>query len=102
MIARIRVRWPTTHIIVRTDSGFCHDDIMTFVENAQNVDYVLGLAGNARLAKLSAQAMEDAIAETLETGEACRRFCAYLYRTRKSWSAERRVIAKAESLPGQG
>lgn len=102
VIARIRARWPTTHIIVRTDSGFCRDDIMTFIENEENVDYVLGLARNARLAKLSAQAMEEAMAETLETGQACRRFCTFPYRTRKSWSAERRVIAKAEALPGQG
>ena len=102
VIARIRARWPTTHIIVRTDSGFCRDDIMTFIENAHNVDYVLGLARNARLAKLSAQAMADAMAQTLESGQACRRFCTFPYRTRQSWSAERRVIAKAEALPGQG
>jgi len=102
VIARIRVRWPTTRIIVRTDSGFCRDAIMTFIEHEENVDDVLGLARNARLATLSAQAMEEAMAETLETGRACRRFCTFRYRTQESWSAERRVMAKAEALPGQG
>ncbi len=42
------------------------------------------------------------MAETLETGRACRRFCTFRYRTQESWSAERRVIAKAEALAGQG
>ena len=37
IIARIRTCWPATHIIVRTDSDFCRDDIMTFIENAENV-----------------------------------------------------------------
>ena len=100
VIRRIRAHWPATHIIVRTDSGFCRDEIMTFIEAEDHVDYVIGLARNARLSQLCADAMEQAMASTRETQEACRRFCTFRYRTLKSWSAERRVIAKAEALPG--
>ncbi len=35
------------------------------------------------------------------TGEAARRFGDFRYRTRKSWSCERRVIGKTEYLPGK-
>ncbi len=73
---------------------------MTVIEHEENVDDVLGLARNARLATLRAQAMEEAMAETLETGQACRRFCTFRDRTQESWSAERRVMA--EALVGQG
>ena len=47
-VARIRERWPTTSIVIRADSGFCRDDMMTCCE-ASAVQYVLGLAGNSRL-----------------------------------------------------
>ncbi|MBL8882743.1 MAG: transposase [Hyphomicrobium sp.] len=48
IVAQIRARWPTTTIVVRADSGFCRDDLMTWCE-ANDVQYVLGLAGNSRL-----------------------------------------------------
>ena len=48
IVAQIRDRWPTTSIVLRADSGFCRDDLMSWCE-ANNVRYVLGLAGNRRL-----------------------------------------------------
>ena len=92
--------WPETRIIVRTDSGFCRDDITAWCEDEENVDYVLGLAKNSRLKELSAGAMAEASAETRKTDKACRRFCEFTYRTQKRWFRARRVIAKAEALPG--
>ena len=47
-VAQIRQRWPDTKIIVRGGSGFCREQIMAWCER-QGVDYVLGLADNARL-----------------------------------------------------
>ena len=47
-MAQIRQRWPETKILVRGDSGFCRDPIMVWCEG-NGVDYVLGLARNARL-----------------------------------------------------
>ena len=100
VVGRIRAHWPETRIIVAIDSGFCRDDIMASCEDEENVDYVLGLAKNSRLKELSGAAMLEASAETRKTGKACRRFCEFTCRTRKAWFRARRVIAKAEALPG--
>ena len=48
IVTRIRARWPEVRIILRGDSGFCRDDIMSWCE-AHQVDYVVGLAKNNRL-----------------------------------------------------
>src|SRR5512142_934245 len=45
VVARIRARWPQTRIILRADSGFCRDNLMTWAE-ANSVDYLFGLARN--------------------------------------------------------
>jgi len=46
-VAQIRERWPRVAIVVRSDSGFCREDLMRWCEE-QHVDYVLGLARNQR------------------------------------------------------
>ena len=97
IIERIRVSWPQTRIIVRGDSGFCRDDLMTWCE-AQGVEYVLGLAKNSRLKGAIAIEMAEAKVEYEATQQASRVFRDFRYRTRKSWSCERRVIGKAEHL----
>ncbi|WP_419633284.1 transposase, partial [Thiolapillus sp.] len=50
---------------------------------------------------LAAKEMEAARLACERTGEAARCFRDFRYRTRKSWSCERRVIGKAEYLPGK-
>jgi hypothetical protein len=45
--------------------------------------------------------MEAARIEHARTGRPARRFRDFRYRTRKSWSAERRVVGKAEYLPSK-
>lgn len=97
IIERIRLSWPETRIIVRGDSGFCRDAIMSWCE-AHAVDYVLGLAKNSRLKTAIVDEMAAAKVQYEATGEAARVFKDFRYRTRKSWSCERRVIGKAEHL----
>lgn len=63
-----------------------------------HVDYVLGLARNARLRRKTAQELRQARREHQRTGQAARVFTEFYYRTRKSWSCARRVVAKAEYL----
>ena len=46
IIAQIRQRWPKVRIVVRGDSGFARNDLMTWCEVNQ-VDYVFGLARNS-------------------------------------------------------
>ena len=97
IIARIRSRWPAVKIIIRGDSGFCRDEIMSWCE-ANGVDYVLGLAKNQRLLKMMDEQREHVRRKYLRTGKSCRKFRHFTYRTLKSWSKKRRVVGKAEYL----
>ena len=63
------------------------------------VEYVFGLARNARLETLISEERAEAEAQAKESGAAARIFKELRYQTRKSWSRERRVVAKAEHLP---
>ena len=100
IVTQIRTRWPKTRIVIRGDSGFCRDTIMSWCE-ARQLSYVLGLARNQRLHRALGQAMAEARAAHEHTGKPARRFRDFRYRTRKSWSCERRVVGKAEVLPGK-
>lgn len=97
IVARIRQVWTQTRIIVRGDSGFCREDLMSWCET-HKVDYVLGLAKNARLTNFIAEERKRVKAQYEETGQATRLFAELRYQTRESWSCERRVVAKAEHL----
>ena len=97
IVERIRVRWPKVRIIVRGDSGFCREALMSWCEG-QRVEYVLGLAKNARLKALIAEELAQAKAGYEASGEAARVFKECRYQTRDSWSCDRRVVGKAEHL----
>jgi hypothetical protein len=66
------------------------------------VDFVLGLAGNARLAKEIEWHMARAEAESLRTGQPARRFKDFQYATRKSWGRRRRVVGPFDKLRVRG
>ena len=97
IVAQMRQRWPQVQIIIRGDSGFCREEIMAWCE-ANQVDFVLGLAKNDRLNALSLKARCQAQQRFLETERASRVFDEFHYRTRESWSRARRVVVKAEHL----
>jgi hypothetical protein len=99
IVAHIREVWPKTTIVIRADSGFCRDDLMTWCEE-NGVQYVLGMAGNERLTAQIKPELKAAKRKATRTGQPARVFTDFQYRTRKSWSAERRVIAKAEHTNG--
>ena len=100
IVAHIRGHWPQVRIVVRADSGFARDALMSWCEREQ-VHFVLGLAKNERLKAELAPHMDKARAECERTGKAARRFHDFTYRTLKSWSAQRRVVGKAEQLLGK-
>jgi Transposase DDE domain group 1 len=97
IVRQIRKRWPHVRIILRADSGFCREELMAWCEN-HAVDYVFGLARNTRLRRKIAAQLRQAKREQQRTGKPARVFAEFSYRTRKSWSCSRRVIAKAEYL----
>jgi hypothetical protein len=100
IVAQIRRRWPRVRILLRGDSGFCRDALMAWCE-ANQVDYVFGLARNERLEQALTSEVIAATIESLRTGRAARCFKDFRYATRDSWSRERRVIGKAEVTGGE-
>jgi hypothetical protein len=98
IVERVRAAWPDVKIIVRADSGFCREKLLQWCE-ANNVDYVIGLAKNKRLLKIIGGELHQAKCVSEATGEAARVFKDFSYRTQKTWARERRVIGKAEHLP---
>jgi len=97
IIAQIRQKWPSVHILIRADSGFCRDEILSWCEG-NGVDYVIGLAKNDRLIDEIEAELLQADQEFEQTGKPVRIFKEFSYRTLKTWSRSRRVIAKAEHL----
>ena len=98
IVAQIRAYWPRVEILLRADSGFAREALMSWCE-AHRVDYVFGLARNERLVGAIAADLALAEAESLAQGGAARRFADFAWRTLDSWSRARRVVAKAEHLP---
>jgi len=98
IVSRLRQKWPDVEIWLRADSGFCREELMAWCE-ANGVHYVFGLARNARLEAGIEEELAEAEQRAAKTGKAERIFKEFQYMTRKSWSRERRVAAKAEHLP---
>jgi len=100
IVALIRRRWRRTRILLRGDSGFARDELMAWCE-ANRVDYVFGLARNARLEQAILAELITATIDSIRTGKPARCFKDFTYITRGSWSRERRVIGKAEVTGGE-
>jgi hypothetical protein len=101
IIGRIRQRWPWTRIIIRGDGGFNRPEILSWLEMQFRVSYVFGMPKNRRLLQIIGKEMHDVELACKASGEAERAFTEFQYQTRKSWERPRRVIAKAEQLPGR-
>jgi hypothetical protein len=104
IVAQIRTAWPEVKVVLRGDSGFCRNELMSWCEN-NGVDFVFGLARNQRLRKIIGQQMHEATEQWNQTGKPARIFTEFEYQTRKrnkgGWERERRVVAKAEHIDGK-
>jgi len=100
IVGQIRQAWPATRIILRADSGFCRDSLMSWCE-ANSIDYVFGFARNERLRRIIDAEMQQAAALYQQTGHPARVFTEFTYQTNDSWSRSRRVVAKAEQIEGK-
>jgi hypothetical protein len=97
IVGRIRERWPEVRIIVRGDSGFAREDIMTWCEG-NGVHYIFGLPKNSRLCAAIERQLRKSQRRYHQTKKASRRYRDFRYRTRNTWSRSRRVVGKAEYL----
>lgn len=94
LVTRLRQAWPQVKLIVRADSGFCRWRMLRWCDRHQ-VDYLLGLAKNARLLELAKPLLAEAAQAHAQSGAKQRHFAALDYAA-QSWDRARRVIAKAE------
>jgi len=97
IVAKIRASWPNVRVRVRADSGFCRDEVFSWCE-ANNVEYVIGVARNARLEPMVKDELEEARKRHERSKQPERVFKDLEYQTEKSWTRPRRVVAKAEWL----
>lgn len=97
IVASLRQAWPGVQILVRGDSGFCRDHLMRWCEE-NGVDFLFGLAKNPRLKRILGAEMHQAKHQFEATNTPTRVFKDFTYKTRKTWSRERRVVGKAEHL----
>jgi hypothetical protein len=100
IVKQIRQSWPQVKIILRADSGFCRDPLMSWCE-ANQVEYVFGFARNERLRRIIDPEMQQAAALHRASGQAARVFTEFAYQTNTTWSRSRRVVAKAEQIEGK-
>ena len=104
IVTQIRTVWPEVKIILRGDSGFCRDELMSWCER-NGVQFVFGLARNQRLRTIIGAEMQQATQQWNQTGQPARIFTEFNYKTRKrkkgGWKQERRVVAKAEHIDGK-
>jgi Transposase DDE domain group 1 len=99
IVGQVRARWPRVRILLRADSGFAREVLMAWCEQ-NRVDYVFGLARNARLETAIAAELAQAEATGRRTGAPARVFKELRWATLDSWSRKRRVVAKAEWTHG--
>ena len=101
IVKQIRQRWPEVAIILRGDSGFCADELLTWCE-ASGVHYVVGVARNQRLEKLIEGELAEAKQQMEATQKPTRIFVEFDHKTLKgAWNKDRRVVAKAEHIHGK-
>jgi hypothetical protein len=104
MVGQIRAAWPDVKIVLRGDSGFCRNELMSWCEN-NGVEFIFGLARNQRLRRIIGQHMHEATQQWNQSGKPARVFTEFEYRTKKTknggWDRQRRVVAKAEHIDGK-
>jgi hypothetical protein len=96
VVTAIRRRWPKVDVLVRGDSHYGRPEAMSWCER-NRVAYILGLAGNkVLLARVTDLAEHAAVARLDGEAAKVRHYDDFVYAAR-TWSTERRVIARVEA-----
>jgi Transposase DDE domain group 1 len=99
IVTHLRRRWPKARVLLRADTGLARETLMAWCEN-NGVDFLFGLAKNRRVNAEIATELATAQEQSQRTGRPARRFKDFTWRTLKSWSRARRVVAEAEWTGG--
>src|SRR5689334_5688974 len=96
LVRRLRSHWPATRLTIRGDGHYGRPEVMTWCE-ANAVDYIFGLPGNAVLARQVEAVGDDVRVRRAEAAApALRRYTETRYGA-KSWTRQRRVAARIEA-----
>ncbi|MBZ5498882.1 MAG: transposase [Acidobacteriia bacterium] len=93
-MAMLKASFAKTKIRICLDGGFANPELLDYLE-MEEVEYVLGMASNARLLKRARRLMGKARIKSRTTGATEDVFGDTLYAAKK-WSHRRRIIIKAE------
>lgn len=96
LVKRIRRYWPETQITIRGDGHYGRDEAMNWCEE-NGIDYIFGLAGNCVLDRLVEVEADDIRTRRAEGKLAVLRGYAETRYAAKSWTRERRVVARIEA-----
>ncbi|MBF0418343.1 MAG: IS1380 family transposase [Magnetococcales bacterium] len=94
LVRRLRRAWPEVEIIFRGDSGFCRHVLLSWCER-HNIKYIVGLAKNSRLVKISEPILDQAAIQYEASHIKQRMFWDFQYGA-ASWKCQRRVILREE------
>jgi hypothetical protein len=100
LLGKLRAAFPTATFRVRLDGGFAHPKLFTFLEH-QQVEYVVAMASNTRLAKRARRLMGKARLRSKATGQTAHLSGETRYAARTG-KRKRRVIIKAEVVRHPG
>ena len=100
LLRRLRAAFPRALLRVRLDGGFASPEVLEFLD-AEGVEYVVAIAGNARLVKRSRRLMGRARMLSKASGETEHLYGETRYAAR-TWKHKRRVIFKAEVVRHPG
>jgi hypothetical protein len=95
LVRRIRQHWPNTRLTIRGDSHYGRHEVMAWCE-ANGLDYIFGLSGNAVLDQLVEPIADDVRVRRAEAQADVRRYAETRYGA-KSWKCERCVVARIEA-----
>ena len=96
LVRRIRNHWPSTRLTLRGDGHYGRPEVMAWCE-ANAVNYIFGLPGNALLSRLLEEAADDVRVRRAETQAPVLRGYAEVRYGAKSWGCTRRVSARIEA-----
>jgi len=96
LVRRIRRRWAKTRILLRGDGHYARPEAMSWCED-NGVDYVFGLPGSKPLSKKVEEAADAVRTERAVDGKAVVRGYTETRHKAKSWTRERRAVARIEA-----
>lgn len=100
VLVRLRSAFPKAKLRVRLDGGFAYPEMFDFLE-AEGLEYVIAMAGNAVLDRLAEPWMKRARALSAQSGHTEHVYAECRYGA-STWDTQRRVIVKAEVVRLEG